>query len=51
MRYFALDSGEAQTIERLWGKYYAELIQWWGNRIDKVLLWLPVNKGRKLMLG
>jgi hypothetical protein len=37
------ESGEAQTIEQVWKEYFADPLQWWDNRVDKVSLGLPVS--------
>ncbi|KAG0607081.1 hypothetical protein M758_8G001900 [Ceratodon purpureus] len=32
----SVESGEAQTIEQVWKEYFADPLQWWDNRVDKM---------------
>jgi hypothetical protein len=43
MKYVSVESGEAQTIEQVWEEYFADPLQWWDNRVDKVSLRLSLG--------
>jgi hypothetical protein len=43
MKYVPVESGEAQTIEQVWEEYFADPLQWWDNRVDKVSLGLSLG--------
>jgi hypothetical protein len=43
MKHVPVESGEAQTIEQVWKEYFADPLQWWDNRVDKVSLGLSLG--------
>jgi hypothetical protein len=43
MKCVPVESGEAQTIEQVWKEYFADPLQWWDNRVDKVSLGLSLG--------
>jgi len=43
MKYVPVESGDAQAIEQVWEEYFADPLQWWDIRVDKVSLGLSVS--------